>query len=617
VAKTPETTAAEKTLEERAAALPTRSGVYLFKDKRGKVLYVGKAKNLRARVRQYLLGHDSRYKVRYLVAQARDVQPIITDTEKEALILENSLIKKYKPRYNAKLKDNTAFLHLRLDVKNDWPRYTLTRKVRDDRARYFGPYPSASKARDTLAFLERNFQLRTCNDKELKARTRPCILHQMHRCAAPCVEGYTDKVAYGEILQETVLLLEGRNQELLDRLKARMADAAEGLQFEEAARLRDLVRTLTDTGEQQKTADTRLGDRDIWALFRDGDAGCGVVLPVREGLMLEPIAFPFQGAIDVDGEMLSSWLNSWYDGIFIPPEILLHAEPPDREALEEVLGERRGGRVHLKIPQRGEKLKLVELAKVNAEHRFKRDDNKEGRRLGALDRLAELLGLASPPFRIECFDNSNIQGMHPVASQVVFVDGQPAKEHYRTYKVKTVVGADDFATMAEILERRFTRAKEEDLFPDLLVVDGGRGQLNAALKVLKKLGIENQQAIGLSKPRTERRWGNYEAVDKIVLADRAEPIILQDNDPALNVLRHIRDESHRFAITFHRKQRRKATLTSALDGIAGVGPTRRKNLLRHFGSVRKIREATPAQIAEVKGVSAAMAKTIAAALKQP
>ena len=613
----PDKRSPDKTLEERAADLPTRSGVYLFKDKRGGVLYVGKAKNLRSRVRQYLSGHDSRYMIRYLLAQARDIQPIITDTEKEALILENSLIKEYRPRYNIKLKDNKGFLHLRLNTKGDWPRFTLTRKVRDDRARYFGPYPSASKARDTFAFLERNFQLRTCNDKELKSRTRPCILHQMHRCVAPCVEGYTDKPAYDEILLETVLLLEGRNQELIDRLRAKMQTAAQELHFEEAARLRDLVRTLTDTSERQKTSDTKLGDRDIWALFRDGDAGCGVVMPVREGLMMEPISFPFQGALDPDGELLSSWLNTWYDGTFVPPEILLHAAPPDIEALEEVLGERRGGRVHLKVPQRGEKLDLVKLATVNAEHRFKRDDDKDARRRGALDRLAELLGLDNPPYRMECFDNSNIQGLHPVASQVVFLDGQPATKHYRTYNVKTVVGADDYASMAEILRRRFTRAIAEGVFPDLLVVDGGKGQLNAALGVLKELGLDRQKAIGLSKPRTERRWGDNEAVDKIVLPDRAEPILLQDNDPALNVLRHIRDESHRFAITFHRKKRRKATLTSALDGIPGVGPTRRKNLLRHFGSVRKIREATLAQIAEVKGVNAALAATIAAALAQP
>jgi excinuclease ABC subunit C len=604
-------------LEERAAALPTSSGVYLFKDTRGEVLYVGKAKNLRARVRQYLTGQDTRFKVRYLVAQARDVDGILTDTEKEALILENSLIKEYRPRYNAKLKDNSAFLHLRLDARRDWPRYTLTRTVRDDGARYFGPYPSAQKARDTLAFLERHFPLRTCTDAVMRSRVRPCILHQMHRCVAPCVEGYTDKPTYDGLLQESVLLLEGRNQELIDRLGERMRAAAAALEFERAARLRDLVRTLESIAERQKTADTKLGDRDVWALFRDGFAGCGVVVPVREGLMREPVSFPFDGAIEEDGELLSSWMNGWYDGAFIPREILACTAPPDLEALEEVLGERRGGRVYIKVPQRGEKHELVELARTNAEHRFRRDDDADARRLSALERLAGLLELDEPPYRIECFDNSNILGLHPVAAQVVFVDGQPAKQHYRTYKVKTVVGADDFATMAEILERRFRRGAEEGVFPDLLVVDGGRGQLNAALKVLEDLGLSDQKVIGLAKPRTERRWGDQEAVDKIVLPDRAEPILLNDNDPALNLLRHIRDESHRFAITFHRKQRRKATLTSALDDIPGVGPERRKALLRHFGSVKGLRAATPEQIAGVKGISPKLAAAIAAALKPP
>ncbi len=601
----------EVSLEQRAAELPKCSGVYLFKDARGGVLYVGKAKNLRARVRQYLTGHDTRQKVRYLVAQARDVQPIITDTEREALILEHSLIKKYKPRYNARLKDSASFLHLRLNLGGPWPRYTLTRAVRADGARYFGPYPSAGKARETLAFLERHFPLRTCTDRVMRSRVRPCLLYQMGRCVAPCVEGHTDTASYEAIVRDSVLLLDGRNTELIARLKARMFAAAEALDFERAARLRDLLRALAESAERQKTADTKLGDRDIWALFREGDAGCGVVLPVREGLMLEPVSFPFDGAMEGDGELLSSWLNRWYDETFIPPEILVSELPPDGAALEELLGERRGKRVHIKVPQRGEKAELVALARTNAEHRFRRDDDPVARRLGALERLAELLGLEHPPFRIECFDNSNIQGLFPVAARVVFIDGQPAKEHYRTYKVKTVVGADDFATMAEILERRFRRAIEEGCFPDLLVVDGGRGQLGAALGVLERLGLPQQRVIGLSKPRTERRWGDTEAVDKIVLPDRKEPIILADNDPALNVLRHIRDESHRFAITYHRKLRRKASLTSALDKIPGVGPSRRKALLRHFGSLKAVRAASAEQLAEVRGISPALAATIA------
>ncbi|MCB9759999.1 MAG: excinuclease ABC subunit UvrC [Alphaproteobacteria bacterium] len=606
----------DDTLRARAAELPRRSGVYLFRDSGGTVLYVGKAKDLRARVRQYLNGHDERFMVRFLVAQAVDVDVVLTDSEKEALILENTLIKRYQPRYNVQLRDDKNFLHLRLDLSQPWPRYTLVRQIREDDARYFGPYSSARRARSTLAYLQRSFPLRTCTDQVLRARTRPCLLYQMKRCVAPCVDGHTTPGAYRELLEQSMMLLDSRNQDLITRLHGRMMEAAEAEDFEEAARLRDLSREITATLERQKVADRKLEDRDVWGIFREEGRGVAAIVPVREGMMLEPLYLEFVEGADDPAEQLSSWLNTAYGpGRFIPPEVLLPELPSAAEALEEVLRERRGGRVRLRVPQRGEKARIVRLAADNARGRLRRNADARDRRQGALQALAAICGLDAPPHRVECFDNSNIQGTSPVASCVVFLDGQPAKTEYRRYRIRTVEGPDDYASMAEVLGRRFRRAAEEGVFPDLLVVDGGRGQLNVAVEVLAGLGLEHQPVIGLAKPRTERRRGEFDAVDKIILPGQAEPVRLADNDPALNLLRYIRNESHRFAIRYHRQLRRRATLTSVLDGIPGIGPKRRKALLRHFGSAQAVLEASEAELAAAPGVGPKVAAQIIEALR--
>ncbi|MCB9797743.1 MAG: excinuclease ABC subunit UvrC [Alphaproteobacteria bacterium] len=602
-------------LADQAAQLPKRSGVYLFKDARGKVLYVGKAKELRTRVRQYINGHDERFMVRFLVTLAVEVDVVVTDSEKEALILENTLIKRYRPRYNVQLRDDKNFLHLRLDVSQPWPRYTLVREMKGDGARYFGPYSSARKARSTLAFLQRSFPLRTCSDKVLAARRRPCLLHQMGRCVAPCVDGFTTPEAYGELAEQSMMLLEGRDQDLTERLAHRMMEAAEAEDFEEAARVRDLLREIQATLERQKVADAKLEDRDIWGVYRDGGRGVVAIVPVREGMMLEPDYLEFSVGLDAADEQLSSWINTVYGpGSFIPPELLLPELPAAAEALSEVLWERRGLKVDLRVPQRGEKARLVRLAADNARDRARRRADEAERRARALTRIAEICGLPEPPHRIECFDNSNIQGEQPVASQVVFLDGQPAKKEYRHYRIRTVEGPDDYASMEEVLGRRFRRAVEEGVFPDLLVVDGGKGQLNVALSVLASLGLDEQPVIGLAKPRAEKRRGEFDAVDKIVLPYQEELVRLADNDPALNLLRHVRDESHRFAVSFHRRLRRKSSLGSVLDGIPGIGPKRRKALLRHFGSARALLDASPEQIAEVPGIGAKVAEQIVEAL---
>ncbi len=604
-------------LQEQAAALPTTAGVYLFRDGAGTVLYVGKANNLRARVRQYIQGHDGRSMVPHLVAAAHSVEVVPVHSEKEALILENQLIKQHQPRYNAKLRDDRGFLHLRLDPRAPNARLTLVRRIRDDGARYFGPYASATNARRTLTFLERSFPLRTCTDAVLKGRTKPCLLYQMHRCLGPCV-GVCTPAQYDEAVQDALLFLTGKDRELLVRLQERMTALADAERFEDAGRLRDVVIGVRSSLEPQFVVDVRLGDRDVWAVYREGERGVAAVIPVRAGLMQQPLLIPFEGQVGEDGEVLSAFLNNWYDGADrVPPEVLLPLEPADRAALQEVLSERRGSKVALLVPQRGEKARVLEIAEAAARARYATQHSAEERIGHALLALAEIVGLEVPPHRIECYDNSNLLGQDPVASQVVFLDGQPARAEYRRYKVKTVVGADDYATMKEILGRRLRRAAEEGTFPDLIVVDGGRGQLTMAEDVLRELGLEDLAVIGLSKPRTERKRGDRDAVDKIVLRGVADPLILPENHPTLRLLQHIRDEAHRTAIGFHRKTRSRSMLKSALDDLPGVGRTRRQALLKHFGSIQAVKDADVAALAEVPGFGPALAARVWDALRKP
>lgn len=616
-------------LRDIAEALPRTPGVYLWKDAQGRVLYVGKAKDVRARVRQYLSGHDERFMVRFLVQSADDIESVLVRSEKEALILENTLIKKHRPRYNAKLVDDASFLHIRIDPREQWPRYRMVREISDDGARYFGPYHSASRARKTLAFLERRFPLRTCSDSELRSRKRPCLLHQMGRCVAPCVDLCTPE-QYGEEVEQSILFLSGRSTELLRRLEARMVDHAESERFELAARDRDLIRDIKASIERQSVVDGKLGDRDVWAVHVDGERGVVLLLPVRRGLMQEAVTLPFEEPLladeeaDVQGAILSSFLGRWYqEGAPIPPEVLLSTTPDDMDALAELLSERAGQAVRLHVPVKGGKRRMVELALRNARHAMTRDGG-ENRGLRALEDLQQVCHLPRLPRRVECFDNSNIDGSDAVASMVVFIDGRPEPGEYRRYRVKTVVGADDFATMREILHRRFTRALDADVTddrrgwgrPDLLVVDGGKGQVSAAAAVLADLGIHDVPLVGLSKPRTEHRRGDREATDKIVLPHAKDPLRLAHNRPALNVLQAIRDESHRTAVGYHRKVRQRRKLGSVLDELPGVGPARRKALLAHFGSTKVLRGATAAQIAEVEGFGPRLAERVAAALQQ-
>jgi len=600
------------TLEEQAEGLPTEPGVYLWKDAEGVVLYVGKAINLRQRVKQYLGGHDGRYMVPFLVQSSTRIETVPVRTEKEALLLENLLIKQHKPRYNIKLRDDKNFLHVRIDPRAEWPRFTLVRRPRDDGAKYFGPYHTATTARRTLQFVQRSFPLRTCTDAVLASRKKPCLLYQLKRCVAPCV-GLCTKDAYDDVLQDAVLFLGGKDRELQSRLTTQMVALADAERFEDAARVRDVLTAVRASLDRQVVADVKMGDRDAWGLHREGDRGAIACLPVRGGLAREPMVFPFAGELGEDAELLTATLNRWYreEGT-APAEVLVPVELP--AVLAEIVSELRGTIVRVYCPQRGDKTRLVEIAGNAAKSRFAVDHGEEERIQRALDGIAEIAQLSGPPTRIECYDNSNLLGMDPVASQVVFLDGRPSRKDYRRYKVKTVVGADDYATMEEILRRRLTRALESGEFPDLIVVDGGRGQLNSALAVLQELGLEQQPVIGLAKPRTERKAGDRDAVDKIVLPWEPEPVVLRYDDPSLRLLQHLRDEAHDTAVGFHRKTRSKRTLKSALEDLPGIGPTRRRALLMHFGSMSAIRAADVDALSEAPGMGKKLAEGLWKAL---
>ncbi len=608
-------------LEDKLALLPSQPGVYLMKNGAGTVLYVGKAKNLRSRVRSYFRpSGDGRYRMQFLIPNVEDIEFLVTDTEKEALILENTLIKTHKPRFNVNFRDDKSYVNLRLDPRERYPRLTVVRRPGRDGALYFGPYASSQSVRETLRTLSRIFPLRLCTDHVFNARTRPCLYYQIHRCSAPCVPGHVTDDEYRAIVEQTALFLRGRDEELLKMLYCQVHEASQALRFEEAGRVYRRIRAIERTIERQKVTSAQDRDQDVFGFFREVDKVEIQRLTIRGGKLLGGKSDLFTGQVSPDAEILESYVNQYYaEGHDIPEEVLLPFDLEGRDGLADLLSERRGKRVGVLVPERGEKRGLVAMANKNAELSFRARREREHSQQAILQQIQERLHLRHLPRRIECFDMSNIQGTNPVGSMVVFTDGEPDKARYRKFQVKTVEGPDDFASMYEVLSRRYTRALEEDDLPDLIMVDGGKGQLNIAQAVLWELGIEGPDLVSIAKSRlkSERGGGDKRRTDeRFFLPGRKNPVIFPANSPALLLLQRVRDEAHRFAITYHKARRAKATVHSALDDIPGVGPKRRRALLRHFGSVKAIAEASPEAIQEAGMVSRQLAETILQAVQR-
>ncbi|HET6581885.1 MAG TPA: excinuclease ABC subunit UvrC [Nannocystaceae bacterium] len=720
----------DETLEAVLERLPTEPGVYVMRDRRGEIVYVGKARSLRNRVRQYFSGHDTRVFVPSLAKLIGDIETVVVRNDKEALLLENNLIKEHRPRFNVKLRDDSNYLVLRLDAKSAWPRLELVRNVGHDGAWYFGPYHSARSARSTLRVVNRHFQLRTCTDYMLGHRARPCLQYQIGRCPAPCVYE-VDRGAYGDQVADVRLFLQGRHTELIDGMQHRMARAAENLEFETAARLRDQLAAMESALQTQQIVGTTQLDQDAIGVYREGGQVEFVVLQVRQGKLLHSQSWSEKGMELPDPEVLASFLTAYFDkAAFVPDEVLLPYPMIEEEEsfLAEWLRERKGRKVGVLVPERGDRKKLVLLASKNAATSFAtRRDRREDTEL-ALTRLQERLGLSKLPRIVECYDISHIQGQDTVASMVVFVDGVAEKSRYRSFRVRGVKGSsdeatlaqgylqnDDFASMYEVLGRRFRRAlanvepganavedRDDDdpwALPDLVVIDGGKGQLARVLAAMGDLGIpvgaEGVDVVALAKERKNAIGRGRAAVAKLrarnattdpsredespgagahdvaiaseaapepdqalptMAADAALPgtgwvdyvveqvradaeaaidpdafevrpervfvpgvkeaIVLRPGSSERYLMERVRDEAHRFAITLHRKRRGKRTLHSVLDEIDGIGPSLKKALVQHFGSIAAIRGADADELARVKGIGRSLAERIRAHLGQ-
>ncbi|HSE30413.1 MAG TPA: excinuclease ABC subunit UvrC [Pyrinomonadaceae bacterium] len=589
-------------IEEKLKEIPTSPGVYLHKDAAGRVIYVGKAKNLRSRVRSYFRARPFDRKTDALVENITDLEFIVTDNEVEALILEATLVKQHKPRYNIKLQDDKSYPHLKLTVNEPFPKVVITRRIQKDGAMYFGPFLPAALARRTIDVINRTFQLRTC-DIEIDGKApRPCLEYHIKRCLGPCVKGLCTSEQYQEAVRDVRLLLEGRNKELADTLEERMMEASEELRYELAAKYRDLRKTVVRLSEQQKMATTSEDDIDIFGYYREGNRLALQLFTMREGHIVGRREFFWEDLSD-DGfdpaEFLSDVLSQYYASDYVPREIYVPVDFADRELLEKALSKRRGKRVRIFFSQRGEKRDMIDLVDKNAklafEQRFRilKPDMKR-----VLEELQETLELPRLPARIESFDISHIQGAENVAGMVVCENGKMNRSEYRKFRIRGVAGVNDVASMREVITRRYRRLLEEGKpLPDLIVIDGGKGQLNGAAEAMRELGLEAVPMVGIVKPPLRHNEVAY-----LLLKGREdEPIYLDPHSLILRLLQMIRDETHRFAVTYHRKRRELRDFTSELTAIPGVGEKRKGRLLRHFGSIQRVAKASVIELTPFVG----------------
>ncbi len=593
---------------------PTATGVYLIKGEGETVLYVGKAKNLRNRLRSYFSATgDKRTHIRFLMKRAREIETIVTDTEKEALILENTLIKKYRPRYNITLRDDKTYVSIRLDPREEFPGLQIVRRVKKDGALYFGPFSSSTAVRETLKEIYRIFPLRHYPLETCRRRGRPCLFYQIGQCSAPCY-GRISAQDYGVLVKGAVALLSGREKEVVALLRNKMKTAAAQLRFEEAARLRNQIRAVEQTVERQKVVAAGGGDQDVIGLHREGGEVEVAVLFIRQGKLIGRSSYTLEWRL-AEEELLSSFLQQFYGReVFIPDQLLLPIALDDAAALTEWLCEQKGKKVSIQVPQKGYKLQLVELATRNASEAFRERGSRRKAREEVLREIGERLHLTKVPRRMECFDISNVHGRLSVGSMAVFVDGDPEKSAYRHFRIRTVMGTDDYASLYEILKRRLARGINEDILPDLILIDGGKGQLSILKAVVEELALAGRidiASIAKSRVLANVRGKAVErSEERFFLPGRKNPVLLRQGSPALFMLERLRDEAHRFAITYHRKLRGKEALRSSLEDIPGVGPSRRKALIRHFGSLKKVREATLEELKRMPGLPEKVAEEI-------
>ena len=580
-------------------------GVYLMISRQDKVLYVGKARNIRKRLASYgRWGGADHSKTSVLLKQLAHIETIITRTEKEALILEATLIKKHRPKYNVILRDDKNYPYIKITVEEEWPRLLMTRRKINDGSRYFGPYSSSSAMWNTIKFLNSLFPLRRCKGKELRIRTRPCLNHQMGRCLAPCM-GAVKADLYKEMVHDVLLVLEGRDRHLMAKIERKMDQASKELRFEDAALYRDQLAALKKTLEKQLVVGSRKQDQDIYGFMRQGQSVAVSIVAVRQGVVSGHRSFYLPEPVGDDQEVMSEVIKRFYsEASTIPKEIIIPFTADDQSSLEEWLSDERGSLVKFKVPKRGDLVKLLDMAAINAKQVFADQENRKRSWQVMADGLVKTLHLSKKPEKIECLDISNIGGQQAVGSLVCFEKGEKLKKKYRHYRIKTVEGPDDYSMMAEVLERRFARGVKDDDLPDLLMVDGGKGQLNIALRIAKQFfQHEKIELLGIAKEKNEEG-------EKIYRPGRKNPVLLPQHSPYLLYLMNIRDESHRYGITLHRRLRRKKTLSSGLDAISGVGPGRKKELLRALGSLKRIKKASIDELTGVVGIGRELASEI-------
>ena len=594
---------------EQLKQLPTAPGVYLMKDAAGNIIYVGKAANLSKRVRSYFTsGQKLSAKAQRMVSRVRDIDFFVTSSEQEALILELNLIKRHRPRYNVSLKDDKTFPYLKIDIDNDWPRVYVTRRLEQNGGRYFGPFASARSVRQTLKVLKEIFPFRSCTKNITGSAPRPCLQHHIQHCLGPCI-GAVSKDEYAEVIRQIVLFLEGKQEKVIRELEGRMEEAARALDFEKAALLRDRIRAVRQVIEGQRLATRVRGEQDVIAFVQDKDRAYAQVFFVRSGRLVGRESFILEGTRSEEpSQIMASFVEQFYHSApGVPPLLLLQHPLEDKAVIEDWLQRKRGASVRIQVPRRGSRKELVDIVAENARQGL---EQLKIKRLAApkvlkaaLDEIKRELKLPRLPSRLEGYDISNIQGKLAVGSMVVFEQGSPKTSCYRRFRIKTVPGADDYAMLAEVLSRRFKRlnsaADDWAVLPDLILIDGGRGQLNAALSAIDKAGAGPVSIASLAKENEE-----------IFIPRRAEPVVLPRSSPGLQLLERLRDEAHRFALGYHQKVRSRAGITSALDAVPGIGPKRRRALLKQFGSLAGIRRASPEELAAVENMNPNLAKKV-------